>query len=198
MERLLAKLARLRAITYTRLLSSNFYELGSRSLVVPPFRYCNLRGMQIGRNVLIHGFCWIQALPPGPGKEYPFIIIHDHANIGMGATISAAQKIVIGEHVLLGRNVHISDHGHEFHDVTLPIDMQEIRKTSEVRIGAETWIGQNAVILPGAAIGRHCVIGANSVVRSNIPDYSVAVGAPARIVERYNTETARWEAVGRA
>jgi acetyltransferase-like isoleucine patch superfamily enzyme len=50
-------------------------------------------------------------------------------------------------------------------------------------------------VLPGASIGVHCVIGANSVVLSDIPDYSVAVGSPARVVKMYNRSTKRWERV---
>jgi acetyltransferase-like isoleucine patch superfamily enzyme len=51
-----------------------------------------------------------------------------------------------------------------------------------VSIGDGSWLGHGTVVLPGAQIGRHVVIGANSVVTGSIPDYSVAVGAPARVV----------------
>jgi acetyltransferase-like isoleucine patch superfamily enzyme len=64
-----------------------------------------------------------------------------------------------------------------------------------VSIGRETWLGQNVAVLPGAQIGIHCVIGANSVVNSTIPDFSVAVGTPARVIRRYNQETGAWERV---
>ncbi len=51
-----------------------------------------------------------------------------------------------------------------------------------VSIGQGTWIGERATVLKGSSIGRHCAIGANSVVRGHIPDFSVAVGSPARVV----------------
>ena len=54
-----------------------------------------------------------------------------------------------------------------------------------MRIGDGSWIGTGSVVLPGATIGKHCTIGANSVVTGDIPDYSVAVGAPARVIKRY-------------
>jgi acetyltransferase-like isoleucine patch superfamily enzyme len=54
--------------------------------------------------------------------------------------------------------------------------------SSPVRVGAGTWIGERVAVLRGANIGRCCIIGANSVVRGEIPDYSIAVGAPARVV----------------
>jgi acetyltransferase-like isoleucine patch superfamily enzyme len=123
----------------------------------------------------------------------PKLIIGDHAAIGMDATISAAAKIIIEEYVFTARNVYISDHGHEFHDVSIPIASQGIRKIAPVLIGRHSWLGQNVVILPGVTIGRHCVIGANSVVTKDVPEYSVVAGAPARIIERFNKITSRWE-----
>jgi acetyltransferase-like isoleucine patch superfamily enzyme len=89
--------------------------------------------------------------------------------------------------------VYISDHGHEFHDVSKPIACQSIRKVAEVKIGANTWIGKNSVILPGVTIGKHCVIGANAVVSHDIPDYSVAVGVPAKVIQMYNKHKECWE-----
>jgi acetyltransferase-like isoleucine patch superfamily enzyme len=113
----------------------------------------------------------------------------------MGATISAASRILIDEYVLLARNVYISDHGHAYEEVDTPIMCQGISMVRPVSIGRHSWLGQNVSVLPGASIGVHCVIGANSVVLSDIPDYSVAVGSPARVVKMYNRSTKRWERV---
>jgi acetyltransferase-like isoleucine patch superfamily enzyme len=126
----------------------------------------------------------------------PLLILQNEVSIGMNATISAAKKIIIEDHVLLGRNVFITDHGHEYKDISVPIDSQGIGKSAEVRIGAQTWIGQNAVILPGATIGKHCVIGANSVVNSPVPDFCIAAGAPAKIIRRYDGADRLWKRAG--
>jgi len=95
--------------------------------------------------------------------------------------------------VLLARNVYIADHGHAFEDVNTPIMLQGIDHVGEVEIAKHSWLGQNVCVLPGVRIGQHCVIGANSVVTRDVPDFSVAVGAPARIVKRYDHESRRWE-----
>lgn len=121
--------------------------------------------------------------------------MEDNVSIGMNATISAAHKIIIEEYVFTARNVYISDHGHEFHDVTTPIALQGIRDINEVIIGAHSWLGQNAVILPGVRIGKHSVVGANSVVNQDIPDFSVAIGVPARVLRTYNKISRLWEEV---
>ncbi|HEY0895880.1 MAG TPA: DapH/DapD/GlmU-related protein, partial [Sphingobacteriaceae bacterium] len=62
-----------------------------------------------------------------------------------------------------------------------------------VVISDNVWVGANAVITPGVTIGKHVVIGAGSVVTHDIPDYSVAVGIPARVVKKYNFDLKSWE-----
>jgi acetyltransferase-like isoleucine patch superfamily enzyme len=110
----------------------------------------------------------------------------------MNATISAVESIIIEENVFTARNVYISDHGHQYEDINMPIAMQFIRKKAPVLIKKNSWLGQNAVILPGVTVGRHCVIGANSIVNSDIPDFSIAAGAPARIIKRYDAVSNMW------
>jgi acetyltransferase-like isoleucine patch superfamily enzyme len=108
----------------------------------------------------------------------------------------AAGKIDIGAHVVIAPNVYISDHSHKYDDISCPISEQGIDKISRVIIGEESWIGHGAVILPGTNIGKHCVIGANSVVSGNIKDYSIVVGIPANVKKRFNFDTNTWEKVG--
>jgi acetyltransferase-like isoleucine patch superfamily enzyme len=144
---------------------------------------------------MIHSNCWIHVIAGHGDSTAPKINIESHAGIGMGATISAAQQVTIGEYALLARNVYISDHAHAFEDVERPIVSQGIDRIAPVTIGKHTWLGQNVVVLPGVTIGEHCVIGANSVVNSSIPDCCVAVGAPARVVRQFNRDSAKWEKV---
>jgi acetyltransferase-like isoleucine patch superfamily enzyme len=192
---MLHRSSRIRTRLFTLLLASQFKEAGSGSRISPPFRCYGLNQIMLGRDVQIERDCWIQTIPGnGPDNEAK-LVIGSYAGIGMGACISAARKVMIGEHVLLGRNVYISDHAHAFEDIKVPIMRQGITGISPVSIGRNTWLGQNVVVLPGVTIGEHCVIGANSVVKSSIPDFSVAVGAPARVVKRYNRETGVWERV---
>ena len=55
-------------------------------------------------------------------------------------------------------------------------------------IGDGSWLGYGTVVLPGANIGKHVAVGANSVVAGTLPDYSVAVGSPARVVKQWTEE----------
>jgi acetyltransferase-like isoleucine patch superfamily enzyme len=79
--------------------------------------------------------------------------------------------------------VYITDQNHGYEDPTVPIGRQ-MPTEAPVRIGAGSWIGSGAVVLPGSDIGRHVVVAANAVVRGAVPDYSVVAGVPARVVKR--------------
>ena len=98
---------------------------------------------------------------------------------------------MIGENVLTADKVYISDNLHSYTNIHLPILQQPIKQLKDVYIGSGTGIGENACII-GATIGKQCVIGANAVVTKDIPDYCVAVGAPATIIKRYNLKKQRW------
>jgi acetyltransferase-like isoleucine patch superfamily enzyme len=181
---------------YTLLFASQFKEFGAGSRIAPPFRYYGLNQISVGEKVIINRDCWIQVLGGRQDDTSAKIVIRAHAGIGMGASISAAQQITIGEYVLLARNVYISDHAHAYENLDVPIMRQGIDGIAPVSIGRNTWLGENAVVLPGVTIGEHCVIGANAVVNTSIPDFSVAVGAPARVVKQFNKNSGRWERVG--
>jgi acetyltransferase-like isoleucine patch superfamily enzyme len=184
---------RIKCRIYTLGLSRAFYKIGWGTIINPPFRYKNLMFVQLGQAVVIQRNCWIQTvIQDAPGNEGPLIFIGDNSAIGMDATISAAKKIVIGNNVLLARNVYITDHEHKYESTEAPIMDQGITKVSEVSIGDNTWLCQNVVILPGVSIGKNCVVGANSVVNKSIPDYCVAVGSPAKVVKIFDHRSNSW------
>jgi acetyltransferase-like isoleucine patch superfamily enzyme len=121
----------------------------------------------------------------------PEIIFEDGVSVQQNLHLTCADQIVIGKNTAIAANVSITDIHHPYDDISIPIESQDIH-VSRVRIGKDSKIYNNAVILPGVIIGEHVTIGANSVVITNLPDYCVAVGAPARIVKRYSFEKNQW------
>jgi acetyltransferase-like isoleucine patch superfamily enzyme len=99
--------------------------------------------------------------------------------------LSAAVSVRLGRAVLLARNVYVADHGHAFEDTALPVLAQGFTEARPVEIGDGAWLGENVVVCPGVRIGRGAVVGANAVVLDDVPDYCVAVGAPARVVRQF-------------
>lgn len=114
----------------------------------------------------------------------PVVRIGDRCLIGRGSGIVGHLSIEIEDDVWTGHYVYVTDQNHGYRDLERPIG-EQTQPEAPVRIGAGSWIGAGSVILPGATIGRHVVVGANSVVVGDLPDFSVAVGAPARIVRRH-------------
>ena len=124
-------------------------------------------------------------LAPGHdlGPE-PVLRIGDRCVIGRGSHIVAHHSIEIGADVFTGPYVYITDQNHSYADVEVPVGRQW-PVNSSVRIGAGTWLGTGAVILPGATIGRNVVVAAGAVVRGAVPDHAVVGGVPAKVLREY-------------
>lgn len=137
----------------------------------------------LGDHSTIEDFCTVNN---GVGKVH----IGNNTRIGIASVLIG--PVSIGDNVRLAQNVVITALNHNYQDVSKPISEQGVN-TEQVYIGDETWIGANAVILPGVFIGKHCVVAAGSVVTKNVPSNSVVVGNPARIIKQYNEETDKWE-----
>lgn len=89
-------------------------------------------------------------------------------------------KVTIGSNVFFGPNVHIYTATHPIN----AIERRTVEFSKPVFIGDDCWIGGNSVILPGVTIGNGCTIGAGTVVTKNIPDDSLAVGNPAKVIRK--------------
>ncbi|MCD8093756.1 MAG: acyltransferase [Bacteroides sp.] len=117
------------------------------------------------------------------------VIIGNQTRIGLRSTIIGPVRI--GNHVILAQNIVISGLNHRYEDPECPIHQQGVN-TATVVIGNDSWIGANSVITAGISIGKHVIIGAGSVVTKDIPDYSVVVGNPARIIKKLDTSSGKW------
>jgi carbonic anhydrase/acetyltransferase-like protein (isoleucine patch superfamily) len=165
-----------------------FAEFGEGSLIsFPPGTIFNEQWIAIGKNAMIGPRVSLSVgMVPGQPipSSSPMLLIGDRCIIGQGSYIVAHDRIFIGDDVQMGPYVYITDQNHGYENPDLPIGTQwPVNK--EVTIGAGSWIGTGAIILPGTTIGNNVVIGAGSVVTGKIPDRCVVVGAPARIVRRY-------------
>lgn len=91
-------------------------------------------------------------------------------------------KIIIEDDVMIGIGVHLYVDNHKFDRSDISIIKQGYSPSEGIIVKEGSWIGANAIILPGVTIGKNCVIGAGSVVTKSIPDFSVAVGNPAKVI----------------
>ncbi len=167
-----------------------FKSFGKRSKMVSPMALKGERYMEIGNDVYVAHSAYIAVDARYPG----FIRIEDGCRLGHLNRIVSASSIIIEKDVLTADRVTILDASHQYSDITQPIVKQPLERLRHVYIGEGSWLGENVCVL-GASIGKHCVIGANSVVLADIPDYSVAVGAPARVVKQYDAQTKLWKKI---
>jgi acetyltransferase-like isoleucine patch superfamily enzyme len=96
--------------------------------------------------------------------------------------VAAVELVEIGEHCMLANGCFVTDGNHRFDDPHKPVTWQGFTSKGPTRVGDNVWCGAHVVITSGVTVGERCVIGANSVVTTDLPPYSIAAGAPARVL----------------
>jgi acetyltransferase-like isoleucine patch superfamily enzyme len=142
--------------------------------------------IEIGEDTLIGQQVSISAgmLPGQDLFQLTLLTIGDRCVIGRGSHIIAHQSITLGDDVWIGPYVYITDQNHGYEDLDVPIGRQ-FPVNRPVSIGAGSWLGSGAIILPGARIGRNVVVAAGSVVRGDVHDHCVVAGVPARVIREH-------------
>lgn len=170
--------------------------------LIPQFKSCgaNSRFGKIGKldgmkNISIGNFsffsdyfyltvqCRIESIPE------PNITIGNHCCFGAYNHITCSNSITIGDNLLTGKWVTITDNSHGTMDIQQlkdsPISRPIVSK-GPIHIGKNVWIGEKATILPGVTIGDGAVIAANAVVNKDVPPYTLVAGVPAKILKKTN------------
>jgi carbonic anhydrase/acetyltransferase-like protein (isoleucine patch superfamily) len=164
-----------------------FRRFGSGSIMAfPPGSVFGEGGIEVGEGTLIGQLVTLSAgmLPDQDLFGLTLLSIGDRCVIGRGSHIVAHQEITIGDDVWTGPYVYITDQNHGYEDLDMPIGRQ-FPVNSPVSIGAGSWLGAGAIVLPGTRIGRNVVVAAGSVVRGNVPDHCVVAGVPAKVVREH-------------
>ena len=179
-------------LTFLIFFKNSFNSFGSKSTLCFPFKINGAKYISIGSKVYINENAWL--LAQNVHQNTPILKIGNNSYVGRNSHIVSVQNVTIGQNVLIADRVYISDNLHEYQDIDIPIKSQPIIFKNKTYIGDNSWLGENVCVI-GASIGKHCVIGANSLVINDIPDYSVAVGSPAKVIKKYNFQTSKWEKV---
>lgn len=170
-----------------------------------PRRIINPERISLGDHVWLGPGSFIVAVKeyPGPSLRHPdkrhdpqsyssLIRIGHRVTSSGSLVIGAAERVEIGDDVLLAMNVTILDNLHGYENAEEPYKYQALQRIAPVEVGRGCWIGQNVVILPSVKIGEMSIIGANSVVTHSIPERSIAVGAPARVIKQWDENNRAW------
>ena len=132
--------------------------------------------LEVGPGALLEPDVWITA--PGAAR----VRIGAGTFLNLGVMVAAHELVEIGAHCMLANGCFVSDASHRYDDASRPITWQGFESKGPTRIGDNCWLGAHVVVTSGVTIGERCVIGANSVVTGDVPPFSLAAGAPARVV----------------
>jgi len=170
-----------------------FKEFGKGSFIRRPLLILNPRYISMGDRVSIRDGIRLEVVRSSENRVPELSIGHD-TNIEQNVHIVCHSRIRIGSKVSITGNSSIVDVNHSYLDVhdSRKIGSRIEDEDSFVEIGDGSFIGYGSVILPNVRVGAHSVIGANSVVVSDVPDYCVAAGAPAIVLKRYDWEKGCW------
>jgi len=156
------------------------------SYIAKPLFVGNRRRVYVSKRVRILPHSRIEVV----SKEAS-IVFEEDISVGQNFHITSGGNLVIGKKTTIAENVMITNIDHNYQEIGKHI-LEQSLKIQETRIGDNCFIGFGAVIQAGTVLGKQCVVGANSVVRGHFPDYCVIVGAPGRIVKRYDEKGNMW------
>jgi acetyltransferase-like isoleucine patch superfamily enzyme len=169
-----------------------FSKFGKSVRIVYPLRIIGSKYISLHSRTTVQYGAFLAAIKFG--DAIPNLEIKSGTLVGNFAHIVCTNQILIHENVLIADKVYISDNLHGYKNLDMPIHSQDLVQISNVEIGENSWIGENVCII-GSTIGKHCVIGANSVVTNDIGDYTIAVGSPARAIKKYCFQTSKWRKI---
>lgn len=165
-------------------------------LIRLPFDIRNREFIKLGTNLTTGKGCRIEAYPVN-GASKVIIAFGNDIEINDYVHIAGGSNVTIGDNVLIASRVFISDINHGKYkgnnqDSPLSKPGDRILTTKDVIIKENVWIGEGVCVLAGVTIGKGSIIGALSVITKDIPDYSIAVGSPAKVVKQYDFEKKEW------
>jgi acetyltransferase-like isoleucine patch superfamily enzyme len=133
--------------------------------------------LEVGADTLFEPGVWITA--PDAAR----IRIGSGTFLNLGVMIAAFELVEIGNHCMLANGCFVSDANHRFEDVHQPVTWQGFSTKGPTRIGDNVWCGAHVVVTSGVTIGERAIVGANSVVTTDVAPYSIVAGTPARVLK---------------
>ncbi len=174
-------------------------KLGCPDIVLGP--RCHLRGIahiHIGAGFQAAEGLWLEAVTSHAGFKYqPRIVIGEHVSVSRWSHIAATHSVEIGDGVLIGSRVIITDHNHgQYGTSPSPVEirpnLRPLDSAEKVIIERNVWLGDGVVVTPGSRICEGAIIGANAVVTGTIAPWTIAVGIPARSLKKYDFDAGEW------
>lgn len=164
-----------------------------KTKIIKPLVLTNPDCIYLTRKIRIKKGARIECYKKFAGEDlHPKLYIDENVIIGYNFSCLVADKVNIGRNTILASNVLITTENHGMNpEIEIPYYEQQLI-VGPVSIGEGCWIGEKVIILPNVKIGKKCIIAAGSIVTKDIPDYSIAVGVPAKVIKKYDFEKSIW------
>ncbi len=168
-------------------LKKQLSQVGNSFYIEAPYKVINPQYIFISNNFHSWHHCRIEAIDHYEDVNYsPKISIGSNVSIGPYFHIGCINEVTIGDHVLIGSKVFITDHAHgsaQYDDIDLAPERRKLSSKGAVIIENNVWIGDGVCILPNVKIGKNAIIGANSVVTQNVAPNTIVGGVPAKLLK---------------
>ena len=153
-------------------------------------RLIGMRSIAIGRNTLVSSRTWLNVNHPARGRKS--IVIGNNCIIGENNFLSSGRLIEIGDYVITAKDCAFLGSTHVYSDPCVPYGWCETSDRDTISVGTNCFFGYGAQVIGNVSIGRGSVVGANAVVRTDVPPFSLVVGDPASIIKRYSFRLRQW------
>lgn len=170
-----------------------FAECGKKSFIYKPVLLTGKRNIHLGNYVCFREGSRIEVISEYCGEKYKSkLTIGNNVSFENDAHISCVGCITIGDNCVFSVRAMILSEMHSYDDVGVNVLHTKL-KHADVEIGKNCFFGADVKVFPGVKIGENVIAGSNTIINHDVPPYSVVVGAPARIIKRYNFSNKRWE-----
>lgn len=153
-------------------------------------RLIGMRSIAIGRNTLVSSRTWLNVNHPARGRKS--IVIGNNCIIGENNFLSSGRLIEIGDYVITAKDCAFLGSTHAYSDPCVPYGWSATSDRDTISVGTNCFFGYGAQVIGNVSIGRGSVVGANAVVRKDVPPFSLVVGDPASVIKRYNFNEKKW------
>ena len=172
-------------------LIKSYGKIGNNSHIYNPYVVSHPQNVFVGDNTTILDNVEIRMYPERTGHS-SVVEIGNHCYAREDLTLLGAGDIIIGDGCVIAKGVSILSHNHGMDPESKEYYSDQLLLWYRTEIGEGCWIGERAIVLPGKKIGKKCIIGAGAVVSHNIPDYSIAVGNPAKVIKTWSFTEHKW------